>query len=105
MIESTRARKNNPERTYLIMYDICDPKRLRRVHAICKKYGLPQQYSVFEARMTPRKYLTFLREITPWIHKTEDQLVCMPMCETCRQNIKTVGQTWDFTHEAACIII
>jgi CRISPR-associated protein Cas2 len=94
-----------PERTYLIMYDIRDPKRLRRAHKLCKKYGLPQQYSVFEARLTQRKFLTFIREISPWIHRTDDQLVCIPLCAGCRKNIQTLGQTWDFTHEASCIIV
>ncbi|MDX2084675.1 MAG: CRISPR-associated endonuclease Cas2 [Candidatus Melainabacteria bacterium] len=102
---ATTSYRTPPERTYLIMYDIRDPKRLRHVHKLCKKYGLPQQYSVFEARLTQRKFLTFIREISPWVHRTEDQLVCMPICEACRKNIQTLGQTWDFSHEASCIIV
>ncbi len=99
------SQKTAHERTYLIMYDIRDPKRLRKIHKICKQYGLPQQYSVFEARMTQRKFLRFLREVQPIIKQNEDQLVCMPICAQCRQQIKVIGQSWDFTHEEACIII
>lgn len=97
--------KTNPEKTYLIMYDIRDARRLRNVHKLCKKYGLPQQYSVFEAKLTPRKFLRFIREVTEWVHRTEDQLVCIPLCEHCRKNIRTIGQKWDFTHLEPCIII
>lgn len=96
---------SDPEKTFLIMYDIRDAKRLRRVHQICKKYGLPQQYSVFEARLTQRKFLRFIREITVWIHRKEDQLVCIPLCEHCRKSIQTLGQSWNFTHLEPCIII
>lgn len=93
------------EQTYLIFYDIADAKRLRRVHKICKCYGLPQQYSVFEARMSRRKYLRFLREITPELKQSEDQLVCMPICVKCRDKLNVIGTNWDLTHEEPCIII
>ena len=33
---------------YLISYDICDPKRLRRVAKIMEGFGSRLQYSVFE---------------------------------------------------------
>lgn len=101
----TKSSPPSPQRTYLIMYDIADPKRLRKVHQLCKKYGLPQQYSVFEARLTQRKFITFLREATQIIHQVEDQLVCIPICETCRSQVHALGKSWDFTHDDACIII
>jgi CRISPR-associated protein Cas2 len=34
-------------RSYLVCYDIRDPKRLRRVHKILKGYGEAWQFSVF----------------------------------------------------------
>ncbi|MBK8189600.1 MAG: CRISPR-associated endonuclease Cas2 [Vampirovibrionales bacterium] len=102
---SSHTQKMLHERTYLIMYDIRDAKRLRHVHKICKQYGLPQQYSVFEARMTQRKFITFLRKVSPIIKANEDQLVCIPMCESCRKQMKVYGQSWDFTHEDSCLII
>ncbi|MCP5519175.1 MAG: CRISPR-associated endonuclease Cas2 [Verrucomicrobiales bacterium] len=39
--------------TYLVCYDITDPKRLRRVFKICKDYGNHLQYSVFECDLNP----------------------------------------------------
>jgi CRISPR-associated protein Cas2 len=93
------------EKTYLIMYDIRHAKRLRRIHAICKEYGLPQQYSVFEARLTQRRFLTFCRKVSAIIAPGEDQLVCMPICEACRKQMTTMGQGWNLSHEESCIII
>lgn len=34
-------------RSYLVCYDVRDPKRLRRVHRLIKAYGEPWQFSVF----------------------------------------------------------
>jgi CRISPR-associated protein Cas2 len=34
-------------RCCLVCYDICEPKRLRRVHKVMKGFGEPWQYSVF----------------------------------------------------------
>jgi len=34
-------------RRYLVAYDICDPRRLRRVCAVMESYGQRLQYSVF----------------------------------------------------------
>ncbi len=33
---------------YLVSYDICDPKRLRRVARALEGFGVRLQYSVFE---------------------------------------------------------
>ena len=34
-------------RSYLVCYDVRDPKRLRKVHRVMKAYGEAWQYSVF----------------------------------------------------------
>ena len=36
--------------TYLVAYDICDPKRLRKVAHTCEDFGFRRQYSVFLCR-------------------------------------------------------
>ena len=39
--------------TYIVSYDIADPKRLRKVFRVCQDYGNHLQYSVFECQFTP----------------------------------------------------
>lgn len=39
-------------RHILVCYDICDPKRLRRVHKTVRNFGQSVQYSVFACRLT-----------------------------------------------------
>ena len=38
--------------SYLVAYDICDPKRLRKVAQTCEDFGFRRQYSVFLCRLT-----------------------------------------------------
>ena len=38
--------------TYLVAYDICEPKRLRRVARTCEDFGFRRQYSVFLCRLS-----------------------------------------------------
>lgn len=40
-------------RTYLVCYDICDDKRLAKVHKTVRGFGDHLQYSVFECQLTP----------------------------------------------------
>ena len=38
--------------SYLVCYDICDDKRLRKVFQTMRNYGDHLQYSVFECQLT-----------------------------------------------------
>jgi CRISPR-associated protein Cas2 len=37
---------------YLICYDVCDPKRLRRTYKKMCGYGTPVQYSIFRCELS-----------------------------------------------------
>ena len=39
--------------TYLVCYDICDDKRLRKVFKTMRDFGDHLQYSIFECQFTP----------------------------------------------------
>ena len=40
-------------RLYLVAYDICDPKRLRKVFKTMRGFGEHLQFSVFQCDLTP----------------------------------------------------
>jgi len=61
--------------TYLICYDICDEKRLRRVFRICKDYGSHLQYSVFESDLTQVEKTELERKLAAEINSREDQVL------------------------------
>jgi CRISPR-associated endonuclease Cas2 len=45
--------------TYIVCYDVADPKRLRRVFKVCKDFGQHLQFSVFECDLTVAEKLLF----------------------------------------------
>ncbi len=61
--------------TYLVCYDICDAKRLRKVYKTMRDFGDHLQYSVFECQFTPidlARCRDFLSQI---IKHDEDQVL------------------------------
>ena len=66
-------------RLVLICYDICDPKRLRRVFHTCKAYADHIQYSVFRAHLTPRGRAELVADLEAIIHHAEDQVLLVDL--------------------------
>lgn len=60
-------------------YDIRRPKRLRRVHAVLKRYGIPIQYSVFVARLSESALLKLLTELKSVIDSRRDDIRVYPI--------------------------
>lgn len=61
--------------TYLIAYDICDDKRLRKVFQTMRNFGDHLQYSVFECQLTPTDLARCRAELDVIIHHDEDQVL------------------------------
>ncbi|MFN0102072.1 MAG: CRISPR-associated endonuclease Cas2 [Bryobacteraceae bacterium] len=61
--------------TYLVCYDICDDKRLRRVFQTLRKCGDHIQYSVFECQLNPADLARLRAELHSIIHHTQDQVL------------------------------
>jgi len=61
--------------SYIVTYDIADPKRLRLVFKICKDYGAHLQFSVFECDLNPREKIEMERKLSQTINNAEDQLL------------------------------
>jgi CRISPR-associated protein Cas2 len=61
--------------TYLVCYDICDDKRLRRVFKLCKNYGDHLQYSVFQCDLNPMEKGEMEGKLAELIKHDEDQVM------------------------------
>lgn len=61
--------------SYLVCYDICDDKRLRKVFQILRGYGDHLQYSVFECQLTLTDLVRLRAELAEVIHHKEDQVL------------------------------
>ncbi len=60
---------------YLVAYDICDGKRLRRVYKAMRGYGDHLQFSVFRCELSDRERAEMLSELGGLIAHDEDQVL------------------------------
>ena len=77
--------------SWLVCYDICDPKRLRRVARCCEDFGERKQYSVFLCRITLTDYMRMRARLYDLIDKKEDQVLFIPLCGKCVREIDSIG--------------
>ena len=61
--------------TYLVCYDICEDKRLRKVFKTMRNYGDHLQYSIFECQLTPVDLAKCRHELSEIIKHSEDQVL------------------------------
>lgn len=76
----------------LITYDITDPKRLIKMHAFLKDYGLNTQKSVFECDiddMALKTIRTFCRDM---LDLKTDQVRIYKICSRCMDKVSISGQ-------------
>ncbi|EAR23044.1 CRISPR-associated endonuclease Cas2 [Nitrococcus mobilis] len=59
---------------HLVCYDICEPRRLARVHRRMKRWGLPLQYSVFYCWLTPPEHNRLAQELAELIDRKADDV-------------------------------
>lgn len=64
---------------YLLAYDICEPRRLRRVHYYLRKRGLAAQESVFFLHASEAELKEILDEVAELMELREDDLRAYPI--------------------------
>jgi CRISPR-associated protein Cas2 len=90
--------------TWLVAYDICDPRRLRKVARMCEDFGLRRQYSVFVCRLTPTALVRLKARLYDIIDLAEDQVIFVPLCERCAPLIESLGRPID-AHDARDVVV
>jgi CRISPR-associated protein Cas2 len=60
---------------YLVSYDICRPKRLRRVARALEGFGVRLQYSVFECALDAMHLAKLKAELHDLVNHEEDQVL------------------------------
>ena len=78
--------------SYLVCYDISNPKRLRKVATACEDYGVRKQYSVFLCRLSPLELAKLHHRLHGIIHHGEDQVLFIPLCAKCVNHFQTLGR-------------
>lgn len=60
---------------YLVAYDICDAKRLYRMHKKVEAYAIGGQKSFYECWLSHHEFIRFRQEISEIIDKVDDRVV------------------------------
>ena len=67
---------------WLVIYDIRDPKRWRKVYRRMRGQGERIQFSVFRCRMTPRQMERLRWELEQRL-EGEDSVLFVGLCDSC----------------------
>lgn len=92
---------------YLVCYDIRHPKRLRRVHKICKGFGEPWQFSIFFCALKPIDRVRIQSELEEVMNLSEDQILIIDLGQNedaARQAAVAIGQAMDEPLEGTVVI-
>ena len=93
--------------TYIVCYDICDPKRLRDVFKTMRGWGDHIQLSVFECRLTRSDLVSLKAKLAEIIHYEEDQVLFVDLGPTGARGdrvITALGKPY-LVVDAPCIIL
>lgn len=85
------------ENLYLVTYDICDDKRLRRVHKLLKGYGEWVQLSVFQCRLSRRRQAELQALLDGLIIHQHDHVLMMDLgpADQVRPRVISLGKTFE----------
>lgn len=88
----------------MVAYDICDPKRLRKVAKTCEDFGVRRQYSVFFCRLSATDLVRLRSRLYDIINLDEDQVMFIPLCRRCAETIEALGRPVE-KHDARDVVI
>ena len=91
--------------SYLVCYDISDPKRLRKVATCCEDYGVRKQYSVFLCRISPTEFARLRTRLYTLLNLDEDQVLFIRMCAKCVTEIEAMGRPTDQPDKNDVVIV
>lgn len=78
-------------KNWIISYDICDPRRLRRVYRLCCDQATSLQNSVFWAEFSRKELENFIRQLETEIDSSEDDVRIYPVSDLSQ--LQLVGQS------------
>ena len=76
---------------FLIVYDICEPSRLRQVARVMETYGIRVQKSVFECRLSSRSLTELRKRLLNLLVLVEDSVRIYPLLGGAREKQSVLG--------------
>ncbi len=102
-----RSRHADGPTRFIVTYDICDPKRLRKVHKVMKGFGDALQYSVFSCDLSATERVRCETALRAAIHAGEDQVLFIdigPVRGRARLAVKAVGRAYELPDRGAIVV-
>ena len=90
--------------SYLVCYDISDPKRLRKVARVCEDFGGRKQLSVFLCRLSATEFAKLRSRLYDALDLREDQVLFIPLCPRCVNGIEAIGRPTE-KHDARDVVV
>ncbi len=76
---------------WIVLYDIRNPRRLRRVARLMEGYGQRVQHSVFECDLGEAELNRLQDRLQNLMDPTEDRIHCFPLCGKDQARIRLLG--------------
>jgi CRISPR-associated protein Cas2 len=92
---------------YLVCYDICNDKRLKKVYKAMRGYGDHLQLSVFRCELSPKERAEMIATVSPLIHHNEDQVLIVdigPIDGRAAEVFATLGRPYVQPERHAIVI-
>ena len=93
--------------TYIVSYDVSDPKRLRRVFKLLRGWGDHLQYSVFRCELNDRELVELRARLAVEIHHAEDQVLFVdvgPESGRAATAIESMGRSYMHPERHAFVV-
>jgi len=91
--------------SWIVAYDISDPKHLRKVATACEDYGVRKQYSVFLCRLSPTDIVRLRARLYGLIDLQADQVLFVPLCARCVGAIEAMGRPTEAVDARDVVIV
>jgi CRISPR-associated protein Cas2 len=92
---------------YILTYDVCEKRRLRRVFKTCKDYGTHLQFSVFECDLNPSERIELEEKLKAEINADADQILFIrlgPSNDRTEVLITALGQPYT-SFDSPCYVV
>lgn len=77
---------------YVISYDIASDRIRTKLAKLLEGYGVRIQYSVFECKLTEKRFQKLYREVFHLTENEEGSVRFYLLCQNCENRIITVGK-------------
>lgn len=91
--------------SWLVCYDISDPKRLRKVALACEDFGVRKQLSVFLCRLTATEFVKLRTRLHGLIDHQADQVLFIPLCARCVTQMEAMGRPMEAVDARDVVVV